>query len=108
MATLIIKPNPFIKWKFKCKNPGEAEQTKKNAKNLLSYYLKGFTNALRSENPLYPKISFQITNETFLPVTGTRDGFIYTATVKRKSAVGATFPNPDSTVNPQKPSKPKD
>jgi hypothetical protein len=107
MATLIIKPNPFIKWKFKCKSASEVKQTKENVKNLLSYYLKGFANGLRSENPLYPKISFQIANETFSPVAGSRDSFIYSATVKRKSAVGAIFPNPDSTVNPQKPSKPK-
>ena len=106
MATVTIQPNPFVNWKFKCNSAAEAKEAKKNAKKFLTYYLKGVANVLTIQNPLNPKFSYQITNNTFSPVAGSRHSFIYSATVKRKTAAGADFPQPDSTVNPPNLRKP--
>lgn len=105
MATVLLKKR-FVKWKFKCNNAQQQLEKKELARNLLTYYLKGYANALRLDNRRYPKFRFLITNEQFLPGPNRNREFIYTATLERKSDPGATFPGPDSTINPTKPPKP--
>jgi len=105
MATLTIK-DPFVTWKFKCNNANEVKKTKAMAKSSLSSYLQGYARAIRTENPLYPKFSFQLVKEEFVRTAGSRNDFVYKVTLKRKSTTGAAFPQPDSTVDPKGPKKP--
>lgn len=106
MATVTLQPDPFVKWKFTCNNAQQKKDAQEKARNFLKGYLKGFANALRQENQLYPDFSFQIANEQFLPAPNSNNEFIYSATLKRKSDPGSPFPQPDSTINPIKPIKP--
>ena len=106
MATITIQPDPFVKWKFKCKNAQEQKEKKEMAKTFLKFYLEGFAKALRLGNPNLPKFSYALANEQFLPVPNSSKEFTYSATLKRRSEPGVPFPAPDSTITPVKPSKP--
>ena len=105
MATLKLRPDPFVKWKYKCTTAKEERETKKRARKFLSFYLQGYAKGLRLGNLFYPKVSFQITNEKFSRVGGSNI-FNFSATVLRKSSAGAIFPSPDSTINPTRPTPP--